>query len=146
VRRSRKTADHAGVRGGVESRLGRWRGARALYREGVGISLVRLDNLITTSERGLGTTCVLESTPGLAVRPARWTIFLSWEGSVFTNDMWHSPHVPMTVRFDPSLIDATLQFVSRLHTAEPDVDHSAQVRQFVARFPRLPAQHRRPTD
>ena len=130
----------------VESHLGRWQGARALYREGVGISLVRLDNLITTSEGGLSTTCVLVPTPGLAMRSARWTIFLSWEASSFTKDMWHTPYVPMTVRFDPSLIDATLQFVSRLHAAEPDVDHSQRVREFVAKFPRLSAEHNRPSD
>jgi hypothetical protein len=52
----------------------------------------------------------------------------------------------MTVRFDPSLIDATLRFVSRLHTAEPDVDHSERVRAFVTKFPRLSAGQRRPND
>ena len=100
--------------------------------------MVRLDNLVTTSKRGLCATCVLVPTPGLAIRPARWTIFLSWETSSFTKDMWHNPYVPMTARFDPSLIDTTLEFVSRLHATEPGVDHSQRVREFVAKFPACP--------
>jgi hypothetical protein len=75
VVRRRETTDCAGIRNLVQSHLGRWRGARARYREGAGMSLVRLDNLITTGKRGLSTAWVLESTPGLAMRPAQWTIF-----------------------------------------------------------------------
>ena len=137
MRRWRNTNDGARTRRFVESQLGRWRGAPALYREGVGMSLVELDNRITTDRRGLRATCVLVPTPGLAIRSAEWTIFLSWEASSFTKDMWHNPYVPMTVRFGPSLIEATLQYVSRLTAAEPGVDHSGRARQFVARFPRL---------
>ena len=137
MRRWRNTNDGARTRRFVESQLGRWRGARALYREGVGISLVEFDNRITTDRRGLRATCVLVPTPGLAIRSAEWSIFLSWEASSFTKVMWHNPYVPMTVRFDPSLIEATLQYVSRLAAAEPGVDHSAHAREFVARFPRL---------
>ena len=84
----------------VESQLGRWRGARALYREGAGIPLVELDNRIATDRRGLRATCVLVPTPGLAIRSAEWSISLSWEASSFAQDRWHSPYVPMTVRFD----------------------------------------------
>jgi hypothetical protein len=98
---------------------------------------VKLDDRIATDKRGLRATCVLVPTPGLAIRSAEWSIYLSWEASSFGQDMWHSPYVPMTVRFDPSLIEATLQFVSRLAAAEPGVDHSQRARQFVAKFPRL---------
>jgi hypothetical protein len=136
VRRWRNTNDGARTRRFVESQLARWRGARALYREGVGMSLVELDNRITTDKRGLRATCVLVPTPGLAIRSAQWSIFLSWEASSFTKDMWHSPYVPMTVRFDASLIEATLQYVSRLAAAEPGVDHSGRAWQFVTTFPR----------
>jgi hypothetical protein len=86
VRRWRNTNDGARTRRFVESQLGRWRGARALYREGVGMSLVELDNRITTDRRGLGATCVLVPTPGLVIRSAEWSIFLSWEASSFGHD------------------------------------------------------------
>jgi hypothetical protein len=99
--------------------------------------LVELDNRITTDQRGLRATCVLVPTPGLAIRPAEWSIVLSWEASSFGQNRWHNPCVPMTVRFDASLIEATLQYVSQLAAVEPGVDHSARVWQFVAKFPRL---------
>lgn len=89
------------------------------------MSLVELDNRLTTDKRGLCATCMLVPTPGLAIRSAQWSIFLSREASSFGQDRWHNPYVPMTVRFDPSLIEATLQYVSQLAAAEPGVDHSA---------------------
>lgn len=100
------------------------------------MSLVEFDNRITTDKRGLGATCVLVPTPGLAIRSAEWSIFLSWEASLFGPDRWQSPYVPMTVRFDASLVEATLQYVSRLAAAEPGVDHSGRAWQFVTKFPR----------
>ena len=121
MRRWRNARRNAAIRSVVESHLGHWQNARALYREDDRVSLVRLDDPITADKRGLSATCVLVPTPGLAIRPARWTIFLSWEASTFTHDMWHSPYVPMTVWFDPSVIDTTLQFVSRLHAADPNI-------------------------
>jgi hypothetical protein len=51
--------------------------------------------------------------------------------------MWHNPYLPMTVWFEPSPIGAPLQYVSRLHAAEPGVDHSRRVWEFMTRFPRL---------
>jgi hypothetical protein len=109
------------------------------------MSLVELDNRITTDKRGLRATCSLVPTPGLAIRSEQWSIFLSWEASSFAKDMWHNPYVQMTVRFDPSLIEATLQYVSQLAAAEPGVDHSPRARQFVANFPRLRRDSRTPT-
>jgi hypothetical protein len=101
------------------------------------MSLVELDNRITTDKRGLGATCVLVPTPGLTIRSAEWSIFLSWEASSFGPDRWHNPYVPMTVRFDVSLIEATLDYVSQLAAAEPGVDHSERAWQFVAKFPQF---------
>jgi hypothetical protein len=96
---------------------------------------VRLDDHIAADARGLSATCALVPTPGLAMRPARWPIFLSWQASTFTPDVWHNPYVPLTVWFDSSRIDAALGLVSRLHVAEPDIDHSQRVRNFLAKAP-----------
>jgi hypothetical protein len=134
--------DDARTRAFVESHREAWQGARALYREGSGISLVRIDPRIEITKRGLSTAWVLVPTPGLTSWPAQSTMFLSWEASTFTPQMWRSPYVPMTIWFDPSLIDATLEFVARLHTCEGVVDPFV-VRRFVNRFPRSSAEHRR---
>jgi hypothetical protein len=97
-----------------------------------------MDDRIATDKHGLSATSVLVPTSGLAPRPTRWTIFLSWEASFFSKDIWRNSYVPMWVRFDQSLIDATLQFVSRLHAADPRADNSQRVPPFVARFPARP--------
>jgi hypothetical protein len=72
----RRPTDDARTRTFVESHRELWQGAPALYREGSGISLVRLDERTETTKRGLSTACVLLPTPGLAPAPARWTISL----------------------------------------------------------------------
>jgi hypothetical protein len=123
----------------VESHLSHWQGARALYREGDGVSLVRLDDVITTTKQGLSTVCYLLPTPGLRDRPARWNISLSWEASSFTPDSWSNGYVPMALRFDQPVIDATLEFVADLHAAEASADHSWRAWDFARKFARLSA-------
>jgi hypothetical protein len=124
----------------VESHLARWQGARALYREGVGVSLVRLDDVITTNKEGLSTTCFLLPTPGLRQRPAHWKISLSWEfSSYFGLDMWSNGYLWMTIWFDRSLIDATLKLVAELHAIEDGADHSERAWHFARKFGRLSA-------
>jgi hypothetical protein len=49
----------------VESHLPHWQGARALYRQGGGVSLVQLDDVIATTRQGLSTVRFLLPTPGL---------------------------------------------------------------------------------
>jgi hypothetical protein len=141
----RLTTDAARTRRFVEPHRERWQGARALYREGAGFSLVKLGDRIETAKRGLTATCLLLPTPGLTARPAQWTIFLSWEASSFDPDRWNSPYVPMTVWFDPSLVDATLQLVAQLYTCDAGVDPFV-VRRFVSNFPRISTEQRRPQD
>jgi hypothetical protein len=145
IRRRTKDAkrDDARIRAFVESHREAWQGARALYREGSGFSLVRIDQRIDITKRGLSTAWVPLPTPGLTARRARSSMFLSWEASSFTPHMWHNPYVPMTVWFNPSLIDATLEFVARLDTCEGGVDPIV-VRNFVNRFRSSSAGQRRP--
>jgi hypothetical protein len=132
----RGTTDAARTRRFVESHREGWQGVRALYREGAGFSLVKLGDRIETAQRGLTATCLLLPTPGFTARPVQWTIFLSWEASTFTPVSWHNPYVPMTVWFDPSLIDATVRFVAQLYTCDAGMDPVA-VRNFVNNFPRM---------
>jgi hypothetical protein len=128
----------------VESHLSRWQGARALYREGAGVSLVQLDDVITTTKQGLGAACFLLPIPGLRDRPARWNIFLSWQASSFTLHTWSNGYVPMTLCFHVPVINATLQFVSDLHAIEASADHSRRAWDFAGKFARLSAQLERP--
>jgi hypothetical protein len=138
--------DGAGIRSFVDSHLRHWQGARALYREGVGVSLVQLDDVITTSEQGLSTVCFRVPVPGLRDRRASWTIFLSWQASSFRVDTWVNGYVPMTIWFEQSLIDATLKLVSRLHAVEDGADHSQRAWHFARKFARLSAERQRPLD
>lgn len=82
----------------------------------------------------------------LPPRPDRWTIFLSWEASTFTIDTWHNHYVPMTVWFDPSLIDPTLQLVERLRISDDGVDHNRRAWQFANKLAGMSAEQRRQQD
>ncbi len=95
----------------------RFEGARALYREGMGISLVRVGVLKPTPARFNAGNELIPTRGLYNQRPPKWPMIAAWDAFGFSTDSWACGYISMTANFDEAMIDAV---VARAIVAEPE--------------------------